>query len=105
SEQQKHDAHHHRDSTAVGRADVRDRELGGAGLDEVSAHEVYRGAVAVMMRIVFLLFAEDRRLLPSDNDLYAAAYSAGHLRAELEKRLEDGSEEDLEHTTSAWHRL
>ena len=44
---------------------------GGAGIGDVSAHEVYRGAVAVMMRIVFLLFAEERRLLPSDNELYA----------------------------------
>ncbi len=37
----------------------------------MSAHDVYRGAVSVMMRIVFLLFAEERRLLPSDNELYA----------------------------------
>ena len=44
---------------------------------ETSAAEVYRGAVAVMMRLVFLLFAEESGLLPADNELYASSYSAG----------------------------
>src|SRR5690606_17257159 len=69
------------------------------------AHEVYRGAVAVMMRIVFLLFAEERKLLPADNELYVKAYSAGRLCEELEQRVIEGSEEDLEHSYAAWHRL
>ncbi|GLZ14517.1 hypothetical protein Acsp04_47520 [Actinomadura sp. NBRC 104425] len=86
---------------AFGRADA----LGSADLKDVSAHEVYRGAVAVMMRIVFLLFAEERGLLPADNELYARAYSAGRLYADLEQRVREGSEEELEHTTAAWHRL
>ncbi|MEV0842007.1 type IIL restriction-modification enzyme MmeI [Actinocatenispora sera] len=90
---------------AIGRADIRDREAGNVGLSDVDAHEVYRGAVAVMMRIVFLLFAEERGLLPADNDLYASAYSAGRLCAELEDDVKAGSEEDLEHSTGAWHRL
>ena len=33
----------------------------------MTAAEVYRGAVAVMMRLVFLLFAEESGLLPADN--------------------------------------
>ncbi|MFI7492688.1 Eco57I restriction-modification methylase domain-containing protein [Micromonospora echinaurantiaca] len=90
---------------AIGRIDVRERELGGRGLADVEAHEVYRGAVSVMMRIVFLLFAEERKLLPADNELYATAYSAGRLCAELEQRATEGSEEDLEHSSAAWHRL
>jgi hypothetical protein len=90
---------------AFGRIDVRDRELGGRGLQDVDAHEVYRASVSVMMRIVFLLFAEERRLLPADNELYATAYSAGRLCAELEQRVNEGSEEDLEHSTAAWQRL
>ncbi|MFI7080624.1 Eco57I restriction-modification methylase domain-containing protein [Micromonospora sp. NPDC049903] len=90
---------------AIGRIDVREREAGGRGLAHIEAHEVYRGSVAVMMRIVFLLFAEERRLLPADNELYATAYSAGRLCAELEQRVTEGSEEDLEHSTAAWHRL
>ncbi|MEV5693046.1 Eco57I restriction-modification methylase domain-containing protein [Micromonospora globbae] len=90
---------------AIGRIDVRERELGERGLADVEAHEVYRGAVSVMMRIVFLLFAEERKLLPADNELYATAYSAGRLCAELEQRATEGSEEDLEHSSAAWHRL
>ncbi|GAA4249100.1 hypothetical protein GCM10022255_031680 [Dactylosporangium darangshiense] len=90
---------------AFGRADARERELGGRGLELVTAHEVYRGAVSVMMRLVFLLFAEERRLLPSDNELYATEYGAGRLRAGLEDRVAEGSEEDLEHTSAAWHRM
>ena len=74
---------------------------------ETSAAEVYRGAVAVMMRLVFLLFAEESGLLPADNELYASSYSAGGLYAELEARVADarGNEGELEHTFLAWHRL
>lgn len=90
---------------AIGRAHTADVAQGGRGLTDVSAHEVYRGAVAVMMRVVFLLFAEERGLLPADKELYRTAYSAGLLCSELEQRALDGSEEDLEHTYTGWHRL
>ena len=74
---------------------------------ETSAAEVYRGAVTVMMRLVFLLFAEESGLLPADNELYASSYSAGGLYAELEQRVADarGNEAELDHTYLAWHRL
>ncbi|MEV7226959.1 DNA methyltransferase [Polymorphospora sp. NPDC051019] len=90
---------------AIGRADVHDREHGGPGLRDVDAHDVYRGAVSVMMRIVFLLFAEERNLLPADNPLYARAYSAGGLRAELQQQADDGTEDELEHSYAGWQRL
>ena len=90
---------------AIGRADTRARERGGKDLSGVPAHDVYRGSVSVMMRVVFLLFAEERGLLPSDNDLYASSYSAGGLHAELEALAREGTEDDLEGTTTAWHRL
>ncbi|PRW65226.1 Eco57I restriction-modification methylase domain-containing protein [Actinopolyspora mortivallis] len=90
---------------AFGRASTEQRDRGESELDSVPAHEVYRGAVSVMMRLVFLLFAEERRLLPSDNELYATTYSAGRLYAELEQRELESSEEDLEHTRVGWHRL
>ncbi|MFJ9916879.1 Eco57I restriction-modification methylase domain-containing protein [Actinacidiphila glaucinigra] len=92
---------------AIGRADVRAVEHGAPGLHAsgVTAGEVYRGAVAVMMRIVFLLFAEERGLLPADNEVYARSYSARFLRDELKARADEEGETSLEHTTSAWHRL
>ncbi|MER6270831.1 DNA methyltransferase [Streptomyces sp900105755] len=92
---------------AIGRADVRAMEDGAPGLHAsgVSASEVYRAAVAVMMRIVFLLFAEERGLLPADNEVYARSYSARFLRDELKARADEEGEASLEHTRSAWHRL
>lgn len=90
---------------AIGRADTAQRERGEPGLQDIDAHDVYRGAVSVMMRIVFLLFAEERGLLPSDNELYATAYSAGRLCKQLEDEAQAGSEDDLEHSHRRWHRL
>ncbi|HET9254874.1 MAG TPA: type IIL restriction-modification enzyme MmeI [Pseudonocardiaceae bacterium] len=91
--------------TAIGRADVAARQRGEPGLEHIDAHEVYHGAATVMMRVVFLLFAEERGLLPADNELYLRAYSAGRLCAELEQQAREGSEDDLEHSSAAWHRL
>lgn len=69
---------------AAGRGDWPGRrgrpERGEPDLAAADAHDVYRGAVSMMMRVVFLLFAEERGLLPADNELYARAYSAGRLR-------------------------
>jgi hypothetical protein len=92
---------------SFGRADAYARDRGQPGLATVTAQEVYRGAVAVMMRIIFLLFAEESGLLPADSELYARAYSVGSLAAELEQRVTDarGNEGELEHTYLAWHRL
>ena len=72
----------------------------------VEAHEAYVGAVTVMMRLVFLLFAEERHLLPNDDPVYQAYYSASRLVDELERRAsEPGGEAALEFTDAAWHRL
>ena len=72
----------------------------------LGAHQGYVGAVTVMMRLVFLLFAEDRHLLPNDDPVYQAYYSASRLVDELEARAaEPGGEAALEHTDAAWHRL
>ncbi|MEU8799535.1 DNA methyltransferase [Spirillospora sp. NPDC048819] len=90
---------------AIGRAHATDVARGATGIGDIPAHEVYRGAVAVMMRIIFLLCAEECGLLPADRPLYRASYSAGFLCGELEKRVRDGSEEDLEHTHAGWSRL
>lgn len=90
---------------SIGRADTIQRGRGESGLAHVDASEIYRGAVTAMMRIVFVLFAEERRLLPSDSELYASAYSAGRLCADLERQALRSSEDDLDHSYAAWHRL
>jgi hypothetical protein len=83
--------------------DQLDRESDGTLLAEISDDDFYAGVVTVMMRVVFLLFAEERRLLPSDDDLYVAAYSVGHLVEQLEQQDSLGAV--LRERTAAWHRL
>ena len=83
--------------------DQLDRESNGALLAGVSDDDFYAGVVTVMMRVVFLLFAEERRLLPSDDDLYVTAYSVGHLVEQLEQQDSLGAV--LRERTAAWHRL
>lgn len=82
-----------------------DADSGGELLDGVDDDELYAGAVAVLMRIVFLLFAEDRRLLPSDDDLYLQGYSTSRLVDRLEQEARLAGDQALEHRTGAWHRL
>jgi hypothetical protein len=74
-------------------------------LSGVSDDELYDGTVTLMMRLVFLLFAEERRLLPSDDDVYVAAYSVSRLVEQLEAAEALAGAQALEHRTGAWHRL
>ncbi len=85
--------------------DELDADSGGELLDGVDDDELYAGTVTMMMRIVFLLFAEDRRLLPSDDALYVAGYGVSSLVDQLEGEARLAGEQALEHRTGAWHRL
>lgn len=67
-------------------------------------HEPYEAAVNVMMRIVFILFAEERGLLPASERLYASSYSISSLLPNLEVKARQ-NEELLDSSTEAWHRL
>ncbi|MFS0853293.1 Eco57I restriction-modification methylase domain-containing protein [Microbacterium sp. 179-I 3D4 NHS] len=64
----------------------------------------YEGAVTVLMRIVFLLFAEERGLLP-EHDLYRSSYAIAGLRQLLQQDATATSLEALDHSWEAWHRL
>jgi hypothetical protein len=85
--------------------DRADRESGNSRLGELPAAEVYEGAVAVMMRLVFLFVAEERRLLPIDDLLYAETLAATTLRGQLQERADRDGEDPLERATGAWHRV
>lgn len=65
---------------------------------------VYEGAVTVLMRIVFLLFAEERGLLP-EHDLYRSSYAIAGVREQLQQDATTTSVEALDHSWEAWHRL
>ncbi len=68
------------------------------------AHEVYEAVVTVMMRAVFLLFAEERGLLPAQS-LYTGSYGLVGVLDELEARARDEGEESMDGTSLTWHRL
>jgi len=85
--------------------DREDRDRHGELLQDLEGAEVYRGAVTVMMRLVFLFVAEERRLLPIDDPRYAETLAASSLRAQLQERADRDSEDPLERSTAAWHRV
>jgi len=65
--------------------------------------EVYQAAVTVMMRVVFLLFAEERGMLPTEQ-LYWDSYAIRGLLDDLKQRAA-GGEEQLDESHDAWYRL
>jgi hypothetical protein len=65
---------------------------------------VYEAAVTIMMRTVFLLFAEERGLLPQ-GALFTGGYSIGDELDHLDERARHESSEALDATTLTWHRL
>lgn len=90
---------------AIGRAEQEIRRHR-PEISPLDAHQAYVGAVTVMMRVVFLLFAEERHLLPIDDPIYQAHYSASRLVNGLEERAsEPGGEAALAYTHVAWHQL
>ncbi|MCX5422232.1 type IIL restriction-modification enzyme MmeI [Streptomyces sp. NBC_00078] len=82
-----------------------DREAGGQLLDGVPAKDVYEGALTVMMRLVFLLYAEEQRLLPSGDELYDASYAVGPLHEELATAQSLHGDELGDRVEATWPRL
>lgn len=82
-----------------------DRDRGGQLLADVNDSELYDAAVTVMMRLIFLLFAEENDLLPTDEPLYNERYAVSTLRARLQEVADQAGEEVLETTSDAWPRL
>ncbi|MER6754917.1 DNA methyltransferase [Micromonospora echinofusca] len=67
-------------------------------------HDTYSAAVTVMMRVVFLLFAEERGLLPQ-SELFLQGYGISAELDTLEQRQLREGEESLDSTYLTWHRL
>ena len=82
-----------------------DRELHGEILDALAPHTVYEAAATVMMRLVFLLYAEERGMLPIGDPTYAAYYAVSTLRDQLEDDTIRLGDEPLERRATAWRRL
>ena len=83
---------------SLDRADQdRNREL----LKDVTPAELYEAGLTVMMRLVFLLSAEERGLLLMGDECYEENYAISTLRMQLRSE----SEEILERRWDAWSRL
>ena len=65
--------------------------------------DIYRAACRVVMRLVIVLFAESRDLLPRDNALYHLSYGLGGLFERLQREAVRGS--TLAESLSAWPRV
>ncbi|MDP4537872.1 ATP phosphoribosyltransferase regulatory subunit [Alkalimonas collagenimarina] len=81
--------------------DKADQDRNRGLLHDVKEPELYEAALTVMMRLVFLLSAEERGLLLMGDERYEANYALSTLRMQLRKE----SEEILERRWDAWSRL
>ncbi len=66
---------------------------------------LYIAACRVVMRLVVILFAESRDLLPRANPIYHDSYGLQGLREDLERHGTSAARERLRHQVSAWPRL
>jgi hypothetical protein len=64
---------------------------------------LYQAGTRVVMRLVLVLYAEARDLLPSGNEAYHASYGAESLYRTLNEAARDGA--DLSESRTAWRRL
>jgi len=79
----------------------RNREL----LRNVSPAELYEAGLTVMMRLVFVLCAEERGLLLSGDPVYDECYAVSTLRAQLAEEADRHGPEVLDRRHDAWARL
>ena len=68
-----------------------------------TAQDIYRAACRVAMRLVVILFAESRELLPRDNALYHESYGLNGLLEQLERGAARGGA--LSTSFGAWPRV
>lgn len=78
-----------------------DRERSGVLLQGVEPTELYEAGLTIMMRLVFLLSAEERGLLLMGEEAYESNYAISTLRMQLRQE----TDEVLERRNDAWSRL
>lgn len=82
-----------------------DAESGRQLLAGMSEKELYDSALTVMMRLVFLFSAEERKLLLLGDPLYDQHYAVSTLSELLREKADQHGEEVLERRHDAWCRL
>ena len=88
--------------SSISRANL---DADGALLVGVPPQQVYEAAATTVMRIVFLLYAEERNLLPLGEPLYDDNYAASTLYDQLTEQSDRAGDEPLELRSAAWQRL
>ncbi|MBM9518769.1 hypothetical protein JWG39_02910 [Desulforhopalus vacuolatus] len=79
----------------------RNREL----LHDVPPAELYEAGLTVMMRLVFVLCAEERGLLLLGDSIYDQYYAISTIRGQLAEEADQHGYEVLERRHDAWTRL
>ena len=77
--------------------------LASAHRDGTAAPDIYRAGCRLAMRLVVILFAESRELLPRENALYHGSYGLNGLFEQLERDAAQGRA--LRESYSAWPRV
>ncbi|MEP0813181.1 MAG: hypothetical protein HRF49_00755 [bacterium] len=85
--------------------DKADADRNGELLRDVSPAELYEAGLTVMMRLVFVLCAEERGLLLSGDPVYDECYAVSTLRAQLAEEADRHGPEVLDRRHDAWARL
>ena len=73
--------------------------------EEAELSAIFQAAVRIIMRIVVILFAEARHLLPRSNELYHLNYGIEGLFEQLNKAKSNESSDFLEQNSNGWYRL
>lgn len=85
--------------------DRADADTGRQLLADTPETELYEAAITVMMRLVFLFFAEENGLLLLGDETYDQFYAASMLRGQLREEADRVGLEVLERRQDAWSRL
>lgn len=85
--------------------DRADLDSGRALLRDVPPNVLYEASLTVMMRLVFILSAEERGLLLLGESAYDDAYAVSTLRGKLESDRDKFGDQVLERRFDAWVRL
>lgn len=72
---------------------------------ESNPQAIYIAATRIIMRMVVILFAEARDMLPRDNRIYHASYGLQGLREELERAGGGAARARLHYRFGAWPRI
>ena len=85
--------------------DRADLDSGRTLLRDIDPKELYEASLTVMMRLVFILCAEERGLLLLGEKAYDDVYAVSTLRQQLEEDEDKFGAEVLERRFDAWARL